>query len=271
MEIRTSYVICSIQRSGTHFLGAALENTGIAGSPDEYLICDQDGNLQNESGHLAELFGQKSLEEFRELVFELGSTPNNVFGITIMWNYFHKILRSYRQLPQYQGLKDADLLDALLENPKYIWLTRRDKVRQAVSWAKASQTGVWRHPKGAGHTRRREPKFDFVLIDHFYRQILIGEEGWANFFESFGIKPLRIVYEDAVESYEKTVLTVLNYLEIPLPESLSLGQHKLQKQADELNEKWTDRYQEIKQDKLRQMRLHLLHRLRRCSSAFFGN
>ena len=48
MELRTSYVICSIQRSGTYFFfggGEALKNTGVAVSPDEYLICDQNGHL----------------------------------------------------------------------------------------------------------------------------------------------------------------------------------------------------------------------------------
>lgn len=247
MKPEISYVVCATQRSGTHFLGEALQNTGIAGNPDEYLICNEQGQLQNEQGNISEIYGKKTPEEFRQLVLELGSTPNGVFGVTIMWNYFHRILENYRELPQYYGLEASELMDALLFSPKYIWLVRRNKVRQAVSWAKAAQTGVWSRPKGASVVPEREPEFDFLLIDRFYREVLSGEAGWSGFFHTHGIEPFKLVYEDVVEAYEQSVIDLLEYLTIPQPKDLEFRQGRLQRQAGRLNEKWADRYLRMKQ------------------------
>lgn len=246
MKPHVSYVLCATQRSGTHFLGEALQSTGVAGNPDEYLICNNRGQLQNEQGNIAELYGKKTLAEFRRLIVELGSTPNGVFGVTIMWNYFRRILENYRQLPEYQELEAAELMDALLFSPKYVWLVRRNKVRQAVSWAKAAQTGIWSHPRGTNVIPKQEPKFDFLLVAHFHREILAGEAGWSHFFETNGIQPFKLVYEDVVQACEQAVFDLLEFLTIPRPEDLGLGDRRLQKQADGLNEEWATRYRRMK-------------------------
>ncbi len=246
MKPRISYVICATPRSGSHLLAEALQNTGLAGAPDEYLLCDDDGRLQNEQGLIAERYGKKTLDEFRSLVLKLGSTPNGVCGLIIMWHYLPDILGNYRQLPHYRGLNDPELMDALLVNPKYILLIRRDRVAQAISWARALQTNVWSQPKGISVVPRQEPRFDFRLIDRSYERVLVSETGWADFFKSCGVEPFTVVYEDLVESYEQTALRVLDYLDIRYPESLAFGERKLQKQADGLNDEWAERYTRIK-------------------------
>ncbi len=261
MKPEVSYVICATQRSGTHFLGEALESTGIAGSPDEYLICDQGGKLQNETGNIANIYGKKTLEEFRQLVFQLGSTSNGVFGVTIMWNYFHKIYANFQALPRYQGKPSDEFMNALLLDPKYIWLIRRETAYQAVSWAKASQTGIWSRPKGATVVPKQEPTFDYLLIDTYYREIKAGEAGWANFFQDAAIKPLRVVYEDVVETCHQTVLEILDYLGIEYPDDLEFQDRRLQRQSNTLNDKWVDRYCRIKQHILGQLLAHCYHNL----------
>lgn len=246
MKPRISYVICATPRSGSHLLAEALQNTGLAGAPDEYLLCDDDGRLQNEQGLIAERYGKKTLDEFLSLVLKLGSTPNGVCGIIIMWHYLPDILINFRQLPQYQGLKEPELMNALLVNPKYILLTRRDRVSQAVSWARALQTGIWSQPKGVTVVPKQEPRFDFRLVDWAYERVLISETTWADFFKIHGVEPFKVVYEDLVEAYEQTALSVLDYLDIPYPESLAFGERRLQKQANSLNDEWAERYTRIK-------------------------
>lgn len=246
MKPRITYVICATPRSGSHLLAEALQNTGLAGAPDEYLLCDDDGRLQNEQDLIAERYGKMTLDEFRDLVLKLGSTPNGVCGVIIMWHYLPDILRNFRQLPQYQGLKDPELMNALLVNPKYILLIRRDRVSQAVSWARALQTGIWSQPKGITVVPKQEPRFYFRLIDRSYERVLASEAGWAHFFKMYGVEPFQVVYEDLVEAYEQTALSVLDYLGIPYPDSLAFGERRLQKQADGLNDEWTERYTRIK-------------------------
>jgi LPS sulfotransferase NodH len=261
MKPEISYAICSTQRSGTHFLGEALESTRVAGSPDEYLICDQDGKLQNSTGNIANIYGKKTLEEFRQLIFQLGSTSNGVFGVTIMWNYFHKIRKNFEILPRYQGMEPAEFVKTLLLDPKYIWLTRREKDYQAVSWAKASQTGIWSRSKGAIIVPKREPIFDFLLIDRYYREIVAGEAGWVSFFQNAGVKPLRLVYEDIIGAYQQTVLEIIDYLGIEYRGKLEFQDRKLQRQSNRLNDQWVARYHRVKQHTLGRLLAYCYHSL----------
>lgn len=246
MRPEISYIICTTPRSGSHLLGEALQNTSRAGKPDEYFICDLEGRLENETGNIAEIYGKKSLQEFRDLVLELGSTPNGVFGITIMWDYFCTILNNFRTLPRYRQMEELDLVDALLCNPKYIWLVRLDKVRQSVSLSKALQTNVWSRPSGAEVKVEREPEFDFHRIEHFRKHLVEGDQGWKEYFERHHISPFKVIYEEFIEEYEETARDILEYLQIPT-DNLSFERPQLRKQSNVLNEKWVARYYSIKE------------------------
>ena len=249
MKPKISYIICAMPRSGTHFLGERLANTGRAGKPDEYFICDHEGRLENERGNIAEIYGQKTLPDFRDLVIELGSTPNGVFGITIMWSYFHTILANYRTLPRYREMGDYELLQSLLYDPRYIWLIRRDKVRQAVSLSKAIQTNIWKKPgEGKRVEARREPEFNFHAIEHYRRRLEEADKRWDNYFETHGIQPFRVVYEEFVKHHEETTRAILAYLHIPAAD-LDFTPPRLQKQSDETSDQWVARYHEIKESR----------------------
>jgi LPS sulfotransferase NodH len=246
MKPHTSYVICAVQRSGSFLLCEALKNTGLAGVPEEYFLCEQQGRWEDEGSWWARHHGITSRQEYLRKVFEIGTTSNGVFGVKIMWNYFPHMLRNLRELPEYAGLEAPELMKRLFSNPKYIWIIRQDKVRQAVSWAKAGQTGVYAWHKGEIPIPNQEPQFDFPFIDNLYGLILEGEAGWLNFFEASGVEPFRVIYEELVETYEQTALDILNYLNIPYPKKLVFGERRLQKQADELNEKWAEKYIQLK-------------------------
>src|SRR5215212_8644928 len=99
-----------------------------------------------------------------------------------MWNDFHRMLNSLQQLVEYKDLDAPELMASLFPNVHYIWIVRRDKIRQAVSWAKAGQTNVYAWPKGDTPVSKREPKFDFEFIDLLYDLIVEGEAGWQSFF-----------------------------------------------------------------------------------------
>ena len=61
----------------------------------------------------------------------------------------------------------------LFPNVHYIWMVRRDKVRQAVSWAKAAQTDIYARSKGEAPVPKQEPAFDFAFIDQLYKYLKI--------------------------------------------------------------------------------------------------
>ena len=47
-------------------------------------------------------------------------------------------------LPEQGGSSLDEQLDSLFPNLRYVWVTRRDKVRQAVSLVKAKQSTQWK-------------------------------------------------------------------------------------------------------------------------------
>jgi LPS sulfotransferase NodH len=242
MKPHISYVICTIQRSGSFLLCEALKNTGLAGMPEEYFLPGEGW----EDGWWARQNGVTSRSDYLRLVLEKGTTPNGVFGTKIMWNYFPAMLKSLQELPEYRAMETPQLMDALFPKVHYIWMIRRDKVRQAVSWAKAAQTDVYAWSQGDPPAPKREPSFDFEFVDQLYNLIIEGEAGWRTFFETCGVRPFRVEYEELVKAYEPTALRILEYMKIPYPKNLVFGERRLRKQADDLNEAWTEKYIEMK-------------------------
>jgi len=161
MKPHTSYAICAVQRSGSFLLCEALKNTGLAGNPEEYFLNNGEGW---EDGSWARQYGVTSRPDYLQLVLEKGTTTNGVFGIKIMWNYYHDMFKRLQELPEYKGKEAPQLLAALFPNVHYIWIVRGDKVRQAVSWARAAQTGIYAQSTEAAPVPKLEPTFDFPFI-----------------------------------------------------------------------------------------------------------
>jgi trehalose 2-sulfotransferase len=244
MKPLTSYAICAVQRSGSFLLCEALKNTGLAGNPEEYFLNNSEGW---EDGSWARQNGVTTRPDYLRLVLEKGTTPNGVFGAKVMWNYFHDMPRRLQELPEYQRMDAPQLMATLFPDVHYIWMVRHDKVRQAVSWAKAARTGIYARTEKSGSIPQQEPAFDFAFIDQLYNLVLEGEAGWHNFFETCAVQPFKVVYEDLVDAYEPTALQILQYLNISFPEDLVFGERRLQKQADDLNDEWVAKYLELKQ------------------------
>src|SRR6266404_8826088 len=136
MKPATSYIITSTQRSGTHLLCSILRSTGIAGSPEEFFMSKPGETWE-------ERWNAPSRDGYIERVLQDNIGANGVFGTVVMWSYFERMLQMLQEIPAYKTLNGAQLLAAVFSKPKYIWMRRRNHVEQAVSWARACQTGVW--------------------------------------------------------------------------------------------------------------------------------
>lgn len=235
-----NYIVCAVQRSGSSLLCEALTSTKLAGVPEEYFLLCKDS-------WWAQQHGISSHDAFLNLIIQKGMTSNGVFGCKIMWNCFGEIVDRLRELPSLAKLDDSVLMEHLFQNPKYIWVVRHDKVRQAVSWTIAAQAGLY-----ASYQRplpEQEPKFDFTMIDNLHRLIEVGEQGWSNYFERANVKPLTVVYEDFVANYDATIKQILHFLEIDYPDSqvFSPTTLDLNRQSPSRDEEWKSRYWEIKE------------------------
>jgi LPS sulfotransferase NodH len=127
----------------------------------------------------------------------------------------------------------------------YIWITRRDKVRQAVSFEKAIQTNMWamidESPLFTG-----ELHFEAAHIEALMHVIEEHEAGWQHYFAANGITPFTVIYEELIAAYEQTAMQILHELSIPVPQSLQFAPRRMRQQADALSEEWVQRYLEYK-------------------------
>lgn len=192
---RKSYVVCAVQRSGSSFLCELLKSTGIAGMPEEYFLYEDEGEYL-EAGWWAQSFGVTKREEYLPLVLKKGRTGNGVFGTKMMWNYFIPVMEALAELPAYEGLSQFEQMAVMVDKPKYIWIVRKDKVRQAVSWAIAAQTDIYATSQGnlADHIDRLQ--FDYEQIRLLHGLVREGEAGWRAYFAENNIRPYKsIVHE----------------------------------------------------------------------------
>ena len=239
MSAAISYVIASVQRSGTHLLCSILRSTGIAGSPEEYFLSKPRETWEKR-------WGTPSREAYVQHILRQNTAANGVFGVVVMWSYFEPMLQMLQEIPAYKHLNGVQLLAAVLGTPKYIWMRRRNHVEQAVSWAIACQTGIWAQTGEEKLQSRVVPKFDFKVIDEWCNRIAAHDAGWENYFRGNQIEPLILFYEDVVASHRTAAERVLEFLPLPIPPGMEIPPPTVEKQATRISEEWTERYLKLK-------------------------
>jgi LPS sulfotransferase NodH len=219
-EPRASYLVCSIPRSGSSLLCELLAGTGLAGAPAEFFHPDKMAALQ-------ERWGVDELGDYLRALLARKTSPNGVFGAKAHW-------------AQYQPVFGESDPRTVLPGLRLVFITRRDRLRQAVSWVRALQTLKWA-TEDSPRVERPEI-FDQEHITQKLGRIDREEEVWESLFDRHEIEPHRVVYEDFVEAQEETVRAVLDGLGVDAPADLSLPSPVLDRQADERSDEWVERY-----------------------------
>jgi LPS sulfotransferase NodH len=210
-----SYIICATPRSGSNLLCEALSTTGMAGKPTEHFISwgravHAPEKLKSDVATSRNLTSGAYMRE----LFDEGTTANGVFGTKTMWRDFEVVIDKLKTLVECQNRPTQEVLDAVFPNLHYIYISRKDKVRQAVSLAKAAQSEEWelRGTKSHAETARKgNLVYDFDEISECHAQILEQEKAWEAYFDEASITPYRVIYETFIDSYEQTILDILTY------------------------------------------------------------
>ena len=241
MRPHTSYLVCGTPRSGSSLLCEALVNTGVAGKPEEYFQPSNEVIWRKR-------WGTSTYASYVERTIEQCTTPNGVFGVKMMWGYFNHFLHKVHQMPGYKDRKlpTCEMLQTVFPGLHYIWIKRRDTVRQAVSLAKAVQTNVWVVRGENLRSSTRNPEFSFMQIDYLVQEIRAHDAAWQRFFTKNGVQPLVIVYEDFVARFEEVLREMLRHLGVPGAELAHTVPVSMKKQADEQSEQWVQRYRDLK-------------------------
>jgi LPS sulfotransferase NodH len=190
------YLIFFTGRCGSGLLNGRLADTGLCGQPDEYFN-------ETRAERLVPLLGTRSFPDyFQALVRRTASYGR--FGAAVDPFRFASL---------------APLIDiAGVFAPAqavFFWLTRRDIVGQAWSYAKAKKTGLW-HEYADGSEERSEIPADTTIADtDWWREIiyiLLGEQRMEAYFAATGIAPRRLTYEALIADRSGTTAGVLHAL-----------------------------------------------------------
>ena len=96
-----------------------------------------------------------------------------------MWGYLDDFVGNLREIAAYRDLPVPELLATVFPDLRYIYVTRRDKVRQAVSLWKAIQNSIWGQQEGSPAPQANHKLvFHVEAIDHLLRRTVDHEEAW---------------------------------------------------------------------------------------------
>ena len=245
MHPHQSYRIWFTPRTGSTLLCKTLENTGIAGKPGEFF------NLIGEDETLCQKHQAQDYQQLKTNLWALGSSANGVFGIK--HSLFSSLSqRIYQEIAQLKNIEKPDpqfpdqLLGDMFPNCKHIYLTRRNKIRQAVSWWKAIKDQVWHLEKSQSQNDDRdfyEQNYDFDALAHLFKEAILREGAIEDHFSQNQIVPLTIVYEDFILNFKDTIFQILHYLGLDTSQ-VEIGAMHYTKTANEQSEQWVQRFRE---------------------------
>lgn len=200
--MKSSYIIAGSPRSGTTLLSDLLRSNGL-GEPKEHFKATEVG--QNFSKAIA--LGETT-EEFAERLVR--SCEHSMFGTKLMWPWLNVMLANSTNPCQ----EHHQLLEKILPSARYIYVSRRDRVGQAISLIRAMETNEWialkNDPIGENHSW---PKgIDPGRIHRTMLSLLFDNLAWKQQFSKGRIEHLSIIYEDLVENTRVVMESVGRYL-----------------------------------------------------------
>lgn len=249
--VRKSLIIACNPRSGSSLLCEALTATGVAGHVDEWLLPRRvmkwglrhgiptvspriipallryqfSGRSSRSENFNLSIWARWMPRYFARLT-EVEVTPNGVFGL---------------QLHRGQYMRAVWVWGIALDEPNvpttWVHLRRRDRLAQAVSWAKAIQDERW----NTSMDPRDEAHYDGELISVLFRRAVRQDREWFEHFEALGITPLRLEYEEYRNDLRSAVESVLRELGEEIPQ-LEVPELRHQPQADASSQEWIERF-----------------------------
>jgi LPS sulfotransferase NodH len=251
-----SYLVCATPRSGSTLLCEMLRATGVAGTPLEHFeVLRHSGQPRQpreyfdgvaDSGVLELLApldpgrpGEESAEAWCERILRQGTTANGVWAGKLMWGHVEDLLARARQLDGLAGADLATVLQALLGDVRLVFVTRVDKVAQAVSLWRAVQTQRWSAAAGAPR-RPHDAVYSFVAIDHLVARLEADDAAWRGWFAEHAENPLlELSYEQVGVDPRAAVNRVLRFAGLS---PAAIADPPLRPQRDERSRQWAARY-----------------------------
>jgi len=237
-------MLCAVARSGSNLLADGLVQVRRAGRPGQYFLPQNEERTAHDHG----IDSKAGFAAYIRGVVSTTATANGIFGFKIMGWYLEEFLARIRETAAFgeAATSDLDMLRRAFPRLEFLQILRQNKMRQAISKARALQTGLWKVQEGKRPLA--EPQFDPPLIARCLEDVRREENIWSRFFKRIGIEPFRVEYEELCRDYERSIRVVLDFLQVRLPRRIKITAPITIKQTDELSDEWEERYLALRSD-----------------------
>ncbi|WEX86658.1 Stf0 family sulfotransferase [Sinorhizobium garamanticum] len=241
-----SYVICTSPRSGSTLLCKLLAATGVSGNPGSYFHRPSISewlayfDLPSE----AATSERETLATIFRAAIAKGSLNTGMFGLRLQRHSFDFFVQKLAVLHP-EPASDLKRFEAAFGRTLFIYLTRLDKIEQAVSIARAEQTGLWHMAPDGTELERLAPSskagYNAEEIRTYCDRFTSDDLDWRDWFKSQRIEPLQITYETLSSNPIETLREILGELGLnrDAANGVISGVAKL---ADETSRDWVARF-----------------------------
>jgi len=235
-------VICATPRCGSTFLGNELASANLIGNPEEWF---QNTNMEERKrayGLPADIPAYKLLYE----IIKNETISNGWFSIKIMWETLKCNILYLRLLEGNKDKTDRELVFSLFPNPVFVLMTRKDKLKQAISYVKAVKTNIWEYREQAKEYDANLLQFDFLAIEKARKELIADEKTWMKFFAENELQPLVISYEELLKERSTTLNKIFNFAGFEYTHPLNTPKNAMLRMSDNINSEWREKYLQLK-------------------------
>jgi LPS sulfotransferase NodH len=186
---------------------------------------------------------REGLRHFLRDAFDRSQTPNGVAGFKLMWEQVRRLALRPGYPATSGSFESRDFAELCPERTCFIWLTRRERIRQAVSLVKAVQSQCWNSAEQEKFTGSYV--FDYIALKNTVEMLEHHDAMWRDFFDHNAIQPLELFYEDVLHDRRAQLQRIADFLQIPGLAARDSGDAQYRQQSEALNDLWVERFERI--------------------------
>jgi LPS sulfotransferase NodH len=211
-------MICAVSRSGSTYLCELLASTLALGNPNEYF---------NTAGRRRRMGPSYPADGFAQIdiIRTIGATSNGIYAVKVIGPQLARIASSidpFRDLP----------------NLSFVRIHRRDILGQAISLARARQTGRFI----TSDQQRGAPAYSQGQIRHAIQSIRQQEAIWDETMARLAAQPLVVAYEEILSDAQHVVDRIATHMGVAMPVPIDRTLITLSVQRDEQSVEWRERF-----------------------------
>lgn len=233
-----AYILCTSPRSGSTLLCALLRDSGVAGHPKSYF---HQQDLDKWRAGLG-LTSDTSRPDIFAAAVAQGRGDTDMFGLRLQRHSAPFFLDQLRDAHP-DAPTDKAAVQAQFGSTRFLYLHRADKVAQAVSLVRASQSGLWhRNADGSELERSAPPQplhYDQAAIEQEVETVKAYDTAWEDWFAEQAITPLRLDYDTLSADPAATLTQTLAYFDLPQGAPVQPAVSKL---SDSISANWIARF-----------------------------